>query len=56
MFGQMMVEPVVQLDSGVDLQTAIATLIRVVLQSSDAERGLHGRPRMLRLLNRKGRR
>jgi hypothetical protein len=29
MFGQMMVEPVVQLDPGVDLQTAIATLIEV---------------------------
>src|SRR5271166_1148109 len=29
MFGRMMVEPVVQLDSGVDLQTAIATLIKV---------------------------
>jgi len=29
MFGQMMVEPVVQLDPGVDLQTAIATLINV---------------------------
>ena len=29
MFGQMMVEPVVQLDSGVDLQSAIATLIKV---------------------------
>ena len=29
MFGQMMVEPVVQLDPGVDLQTAIATLIKV---------------------------
>jgi hypothetical protein len=26
MFGQMMVEPVVQLDPGVDLETAIATL------------------------------
>ena len=29
MFGQMMVEPVVQLDPGVDLQTAIANLIKV---------------------------
>ena len=29
MFGQMMVEPVVQLDSGVDLPTAIATLVKV---------------------------
>jgi hypothetical protein len=29
MFGQMMVEPVVQLDPGVDLQTAIDTLIKV---------------------------
>jgi len=29
MFGQMMVKPVVQLDPGVDLQTAAATLIRV---------------------------
>ena len=29
MFGQMMVEPVVQVDPGVDLQTAIATLIKV---------------------------
>ena len=29
MFGQMMVEPVVQLEPGVDLQTAIATLIKV---------------------------
>jgi hypothetical protein len=29
MFGRMMVEPVVQLDPGVDLQTAIATLIKV---------------------------
>lgn len=29
MFGQMMVNPVVQLDPGVDLQTAIATLIKV---------------------------
>ena len=29
MFGQMMVEPVVQLDPGVDLQTAIAALIKV---------------------------
>src|SRR5271165_4805508 len=29
MFGQMMVEPVVQLGPGVDLQTAIATLIKV---------------------------
>jgi hypothetical protein len=29
MFGQMMVEPVVQLDPGVDLQTAIATLIKI---------------------------
>jgi len=29
MFGQMMVEPVVQLDPCVDLQTAIATLIKV---------------------------
>ena len=29
MFGQMMVEPVVQLSPGVDLQTAIATLIKV---------------------------
>jgi transposase len=27
---------------------------RVVLQSPHADRGLHGRPRMLRLLNRKG--
>ena len=29
MFGPMMVEPVVQLDPGIDLQTAIATLIKV---------------------------
>ena len=29
MFGQMMVEPVVQLGPGIDLQTAIATLIKV---------------------------
>ena len=29
MFGQMMIEPVVQLDSGVDLETSIATLIKV---------------------------
>ena len=29
MFGRMMIEPVVQLDSGADLQTAIATLIKV---------------------------
>jgi hypothetical protein len=29
MFGQVMVEPVVHLDPGVDLQTAIATLIKV---------------------------
>ena len=29
MFGQMMVEPVVQLDPGVDLETSIATLIKV---------------------------
>ena len=29
MFGQMMVEPIVQLDPGVDLQTAIAELIKV---------------------------
>jgi hypothetical protein len=29
MFGRMMIEPVVQLDPGVDLQTAIATLIKV---------------------------
>jgi len=29
MFGRMMVEPVVQLGPGVDLQTAIATLIKV---------------------------
>ena len=29
MFGQMMVEPVVQIDPGVDLQTAVATLIKV---------------------------
>jgi hypothetical protein len=29
MFGQMMVEPVVRLEPGVDLQTAVATLIRV---------------------------
>ena len=29
MFGQMMVEPVVQLDRGVDLQAAIAALIKV---------------------------
>ena len=29
MFGQMMVEPVVQVEPGVDLQTAVATLIRV---------------------------
>jgi hypothetical protein len=29
MFGQMMVEPVVRLDPGVDLETAIATLIKV---------------------------
>jgi len=29
MFGRMMIEPVVQLDSGVDLQTAVATLIKV---------------------------
>jgi hypothetical protein len=29
MFGQMMVEPVVQLDSGVDLQTAIAELLKL---------------------------
>ena len=29
MFGRMMVEPVVQIDLGVDLQTAVATLIKV---------------------------
>ena len=29
MFGQMMVEPVVQVDPGVDLQTAIAALVKV---------------------------
>jgi len=29
MFGQMMVEPVVQIDPGVDLQTAVAALITV---------------------------
>jgi len=29
MFGQMMVEPVVQVEPGVDLQTAVATLVRV---------------------------
>jgi len=29
MFGQMMVEPVVQLDPGIDLQTAVTTLIKV---------------------------
>ena len=29
MFGQMMVEPVVQVDPGIDLQTAIATLMKV---------------------------
>ncbi len=29
MFGQMMVEPIVQVDPGVDLQTAIAELIKV---------------------------
>jgi hypothetical protein len=29
MFGQMMVEPVVQLDPGVDLETSIGTLIKV---------------------------
>ena len=29
MFGQMMVEPVVQVDSGVDLPTAVAALIKV---------------------------
>jgi len=29
MFGQMVVEPVVQLDSGVDLQTAIAELLKL---------------------------
>jgi hypothetical protein len=29
MFGQMMVEPVVQLDSGVDLQTAVAELLKL---------------------------
>ncbi|MGA3314860.1 MAG: hypothetical protein ABSC64_00320 [Candidatus Korobacteraceae bacterium] len=29
MFGRMMVEPVVQVDAGVDLQTAVATLIKV---------------------------
>jgi len=29
MFGRMMVEPVVQLGPGVDLQTAVATLIKV---------------------------
>ena len=29
MFGRMMVEPVVQLSPGVDLQTAVATLIKV---------------------------
>ena len=29
MFGPMMVEPVVQVEPGVDLQTAAATLIRV---------------------------
>ena len=29
MFGQMMIEPVVQLDPGVDLQTAVAGLIKV---------------------------
>jgi len=29
MFGRMMVEPVVQVDPGVDLQTAVGALIRV---------------------------
>ena len=29
MFGQMMVEPIVQLDSGVDLQTAVAELLKL---------------------------
>jgi len=29
MFGQMMVEPVVQLDPGVDMQTAIAELLKL---------------------------
>ncbi len=29
MFGQMVVEPIVQVDAGVDLQTAIAALIKV---------------------------
>jgi hypothetical protein len=29
MFGRMMVEPVMQLDSGVDLQTAVAALLKV---------------------------
>lgn len=29
MFGRMMVEPVVQLDAGVDLQTAIAALLKL---------------------------
>ncbi len=33
MFGQMMVDPVVQLDLGVDLQTVIATLIKVAKTS-----------------------
>ena len=28
MFGQMMVEPVVQIDPGVDLQTAVAALLK----------------------------
>ncbi|HEX8802149.1 MAG TPA: hypothetical protein VF772_26235 [Terriglobales bacterium] len=29
MFGRMMIEPVVQVDPGVDLQTAVATLIKI---------------------------
>ncbi len=29
MFGRMMIEPIVQVEPGVDLQTAVATLIRV---------------------------
>jgi len=29
MFGRMMVEPVLQVDPGVDLQTAVATLVKV---------------------------
>ena len=29
MFGRLMIEPVVQVDPGVDLQTAVATLIKV---------------------------